>query len=74
MNLCKPRIVTKILSLRSKPQQLATFLQNKLTEYTGKPKDLWTALRTLGLPSKMCSGEGNDSKKTVKLSIILTQF
>ena len=29
-----------------------TFLENKLTESIGKPKDLWKTLRTLGLPSK----------------------
>ena len=28
------------------------FLENKLTESIGKPKDLWKTLRTLGLPSK----------------------
>ena len=28
------------------------FLENKLTESIGKPKDLWKALRSLGLPSK----------------------
>ena len=31
------------------------FLENKLTEFIGKPKDLWKALRSLGLPSKTCS-------------------
>ena len=33
------------------------FLENKLTESIGKPKDLWKALRSLGLPSKTSSCE-----------------
>ena len=35
------------------------FLENKLTESIGKPKDLWKALRSLGLPSKTSSCEVN---------------
>ena len=31
------------------------FLENKFTESTGKPKDLWKTLRSLGLPSKISS-------------------
>ena len=31
------------------------FLENKLSESIGKPKDLWKALRSLGLPSKTTS-------------------
>ena len=31
------------------------FLENKLTESIGKLKDLWKALRSLGLPSKTSS-------------------
>ena len=31
------------------------FLENKLTESIGKPKGLWKALRSLGLPSKTSS-------------------
>ena len=31
------------------------FVENKLTESIGKPKDLWKALRSLGLPSKNSS-------------------
>ena len=31
------------------------FLENKLTESIGKPKDLWKALRSLGLPGKTSS-------------------
>ena len=31
------------------------FLENKLTESIGKPKGLWKALRSLGLPSKTYS-------------------
>ena len=33
------------------------FLESKLTESIGKPKDLWKALRSLGLPSKTSSYE-----------------
>ena len=38
------------------------FLENKLTESIGKPKDLWKALRSLGLPSKTSSCEVNALK------------
>ena len=38
------------------------FFENKLTESIGKPKDLWKALRFLGLPSKMSSCEVNALK------------
>ena len=31
------------------------FFQNKLTESFGKLKDLWKALKSLGLPSKVSS-------------------
>ena len=31
------------------------FLENKLTESIGKPKDLWKAFISLGLPSKTSS-------------------
>ena len=33
------------------------FFENKLTESIGKPKDLWKALRSLGLPSETSSCE-----------------
>ena len=35
---------------------------NKLIESTGKPKDLWKALRSLGLPSKTSSCDVNALK------------
>ena len=35
------------------------FIENKLTGSIGKPKDLWKALRSLGLPSKTSSCEVN---------------
>ena len=38
------------------------FLENKLTESIGKPKDLWRALRSIGLPSKTSSCEVNALK------------
>ena len=38
------------------------FLENKLAESIGKPKDLWKALRSLGLPSKTSSCEVNALK------------
>ena len=38
------------------------FLENKLTEFIGKPKDLWKALRSLGFPSKTSSCEVNALK------------
>ena len=38
------------------------FLENKLTESIGKPKDLWKALRSQGLPSKTSSCEVNALK------------
>ena len=38
------------------------FLENKLTESIGKPKDLWKALRSLRLPSKTSSCEVNALK------------
>ena len=38
------------------------FFENKLTESIGKPKDLWKALRSLGLPSKRSSCEVNALK------------
>ena len=28
------------------------FLKKKLKEYIGKPKDLWKAIKSLGLPNK----------------------
>ena len=28
------------------------FFENKLKEYIGKPKDLWKAIKSLGLPNK----------------------
>ena len=37
-------------------------LENKLTESIGKPKDLWKALRSLGLHSKTSSCEVNALK------------
>ena len=33
------------------------FFKNKLTESIGKPKDLWKALKPLGLPNKVYSRE-----------------
>ena len=33
------------------------FFENRLIESITKPKDLWKALRSLGLPSKTSSGE-----------------
>ena len=41
---------------------LRAFFENKLTESIGKSKDLWKALRSLGLPSKTSSCEFNASK------------
>ena len=38
------------------------FLENKLTESIGKPKDLWKALRSLGLTNKNSSCEVNALK------------
>ena len=38
------------------------FLENKLTESIGKPKDLWKTLRSLGLSSKTSSCEVNALK------------
>ena len=35
------------------------FFEHRLTESIGKPKDLWKALRSLGLPSKPFSYEVN---------------
>ena len=43
------------------------FLENKLTESIGKPKDLWKALRSLGLPSKTSSCEVNALKISSKV-------
>ena len=43
------------------------FLENKLTESIGKPKDLWKALRSLGLPSKTSSWEINALKINSKV-------
>ena len=43
------------------------FLENKLTESIGKPKDLWKALRSLGLPSKTSSCEVNALKGNNKV-------
>ena len=43
------------------------FLENKLTESIGKPKDLWKALRSLGLPSKTSSCEVNALKINSKV-------
>ena len=62
MNLCKSLIVTKSIFLKSKPQQLATFLENKYTEYIHESKDLWKALRSLWLSSKASSCEDNTLK------------
>ena len=33
------------------------FFENKLSESIGKPKDLWKALKSLGLPNKISSCE-----------------
>ena len=30
------------------------FFKNKMTESTGKPKDLWKTLKSLSLPNKVC--------------------
>ena len=38
------------------------FFENKLTESIGKPKDLWKALRSLGLLTKASSCEVNALK------------
>ena len=38
------------------------FFENKLTESIGKPKNLWKALRSIGLPSKKSSCEVNALK------------
>ena len=43
------------------------FLENKLTESIGKLKDLWKALRSLGLPSKTSSYEVNALKINSKV-------
>ena len=43
------------------------FHENKLTESIGKPKDLWKALRSLGLPSKTSSCEVNALKINSKV-------
>ena len=45
------------------------FLENKLTESIGKPKDLWKALRSLGLPSKTSSCEVNALKINSKVKL-----
>ena len=42
-------------------------LENKLTESVGKPKDLWKALRSLGLPSKTSSCKVNALKINSKV-------
>ena len=33
------------------------YFENKLNECIGKPKELWKALKSLGLPKKICSCE-----------------
>ena len=43
------------------------FFENKLTESIVKPKDLWKALRSLGLPSKTSSCEANALKINSKV-------
>ena len=43
------------------------FLENKLIESIGKTKDLWKALRSLGLPSKTSSCEVNALKINSKV-------
>ena len=43
------------------------FLESKLTESIDKLKDLWKALRSLGLPSKTSSCEVNALKINTKV-------
>ena len=43
-------------------KKIRDFFKNKLTESIGKPKDLWKALRSLGLPSKTYFHEVNALK------------
>ena len=44
------------------------YFENKLNECIGKPKELWKALKSLGLPNKISSWEVNAMKvnKTVQ--------
>ena len=44
------------------------YFENKLYEYIGKPKELWKALKSLGLPNKISSCEVSAVKvnKTVQ--------
>ena len=50
------------------------FLKNKLTQSIGKPKDLWKALRSLGLPSKTSSCEVNALKMNSKVEHDFNSF
>ena len=50
------------------------FLENKLTESNGRPKDLWKALRSLGLPSKTSSWEVNALKINSKVEHDFNSF
>ena len=48
-----------------------SIFQNKSTESIGKPKDLWKALKSLGLPNKASSCE----VKALKIiNTMLTQY
>ena len=50
------------------------FFQNKWTESIGKPKDLWKALKSLGLPNKLSSCEVKALKTNKQSNTMLTQY
>ena len=50
------------------------YFENKLNECIGKPKELWKALKSLGLPNKISSCEMNALKVNKTVQMTKTDF
>ena len=55
-------------------QKKSQFYKEKLKENIGKPKELWKALKSLGLPLKKVQSRTYVSKKMTKYALMIKQF
>ena len=55
-------------------QKKSQFYNEKLKENIGKPKELWKALKSLGLPSKKVQSRTYVSKKMTKHAFMIRQM
>ena len=64
----------KYHTLKSIKQKKNQFYKEKLKENIGKPKELWKALKSLGLPSKKVQPRTYVSKKMTKYVLMIKQM